>query len=46
MKKRYIKVRPLPEIRKSKTEKTAEQMDKEARIIALAEKLHVKIGGK
>lgn len=46
IKKTYIRVQPLPEIRKSKTEKTAEQMDKEARIYALAEKLHVKIGGK
>jgi len=43
MKKTYIKVRPLPG--NSKTVKTAEQRDKEARIIALAEKLHVKIGG-
>ena len=48
MKKTYIKVQLLPEIRKKNIErgKFAEQKDKEARIIALAEKLHVKIGGK
>lgn len=44
MKKTYIKVQLLPEI--GKVKKKTEKTDKEARIIALAEKLHVKIGGK
>lgn len=47
MKKRYIRVQPLPEIKVTKKKiKNAEEYDKEARIIALAEKLHIKIGGK
>lgn len=44
MKKRYIKTKPLEPIEK-KERKTAEQMDKEARIYAMAQKLRVKIGG-
>jgi len=50
MKKTYIKVKPLPNIagkkpvvEKSKTD--AEIIDKIARLYALAQELHVKIGG-
>ncbi len=42
MKKRYIKATMIPR----KTVRTAEQHDKIARIYAMAEKLHVKIGAK
>ena len=42
MKKQYIKVQTVTRPAKKTT---GEQHDKEARIIALAEKLHVKIGG-
>lgn len=45
MKKRYIKTRPLEPVITTKNVKTAEQKDKEARLYALAQKLHVKIGG-
>ena len=44
MKKQYIKVKPLPDMPKKQTK--YEQQDKIARLYALAEKLHVKIGGK
>lgn len=40
MKKKYIKVKPLPNIKTNKVDS-----DKVARLYALAEKLHVKIGG-
>lgn len=40
MKKRYIKATMMPR----KVKRTAEQQDKIARLYALAERLHVKIG--
>lgn len=40
MKKRYIKATMIPK----KVVRTAEQQDKIARIYAMAERLHVKIG--
>ena len=48
MKKQYIKVKPLENIKPVKQDrgKYFEQADKIARLYALAEKLHVKIGGK
>jgi len=44
-KKQYIRVKLYDVPVKDKT-RYAEQKDKEARLYALAEKLHVKIGGK
>lgn len=48
MKKQYIRVKPLPDMPLRDKDKTKyyEKQDKIARLYALAEKLHVKIGGK
>ena len=43
MKKRYIRVQTVARPEKKRT---SDQHDKEARIIALAEKMHIKIGGR
>ena len=44
--KRYIRTTPLEPVLTKSNVKTPEQQDKIARIYAMAERLHVKIGGK
>ena len=43
--KKYLSLTPLEPVVTKKEVKTSEQKDKEARIYALAQELHVKIGG-
>lgn len=45
MKRRYIKAELIKPTTTTKINNTAEQQDKIARLYALADKLHVKIGG-